>query len=136
MLPGKEDRMNYQELWNEENTQITERYDLASDRIQEIPGENRIPEPFRSYFTEMSRFAGQIEELARRQLRDELESLSLEELKELNDSLYRDILPEHYGEATATRSMRQKSWEKTGGLFCLHFMRSLEVRLCLPMNAG
>ena len=99
MLPGKEDRMNYQELWNEENTQITERYDLASDRIQEIPGENRIPEPFRSYFTEMSRFAGQIEELARRQLRDELESLSLEELKELNDSLYRDILPEHYGES-------------------------------------
>lgn len=97
--PGKEDRMNYQELWNEENTQITERYDLASDRIQEIPGENRIPEPFRSYFTEMSRFAGQIEELARRQLRDELESLSLEELKELNDSLYRDILPEHYGES-------------------------------------
>jgi len=47
----------------------------------------------------MSRFAGQIEELARRQLRDELESLSLEELKELNDSLYRDILPEHYGES-------------------------------------
>ena len=72
---------------------------MASDRIQEIPGENRIPEPFRSYFTEMSRFAGQIEELARRQLRDELESLSLEELKELNDSLYRDILPEHYGES-------------------------------------
>ena len=69
MLPGKEDRMNYQELWNEENTQITERYDLASDRIQEIPGENRILEPFRSYFTEMSRFAGQIEELARRQTR-------------------------------------------------------------------
>ena len=39
VFPGKEDRMNYQELWNEENTQITERYDLAADRIQEIPGE-------------------------------------------------------------------------------------------------
>ena len=99
VFPGKEDRMNYQELWNEENTQITERYDLAADRIQEIPGENRIPEPFRSYFTEMSHFAGQIEELARRQLRDELESLSIEELKELNESLYRDILPENYGES-------------------------------------
>ena len=107
MLPGKEDRMNYQELWNEENTQITERYDLASDRIQEIPGENRIPEPFRSYFTEMSRFAGQIEELARRQLRDELESLSLEELKELNDSLYRDILPEHYTEIKIEKDLEK-----------------------------
>ena len=92
MLPGKEDRMKCQDLWHEENTLITERYDLASDRIQEIPGENRIPEPFRSYFTEMSRFAGQIEELARRQLRDELESLSLEELKELNDSLYLSLI--------------------------------------------
>ena len=91
--------VKYQELWNEENTNIRERYDLAMERILEIPSEERVAEPYRSYFNQMAAFTAQIEELARRQLRDELESLSLEELKELNDSLYRDILPEHYGES-------------------------------------
>ncbi len=88
--------MNYRELWNEENTQIMERYDLAVERILEIPDEKRVQEPFRSYFVEMSRFVGMIEELARRQLREELEELSLESLQSLNHELYRDILPEHY----------------------------------------
>lgn len=88
--------MNYQELWNEENTQIMERYDLAVERLLEIPGENRVPEPFSSYFTAMSHFAGQIEELARRQMRDELDDLSFDDLKALNRSLYEDILPENY----------------------------------------
>ena len=29
--------VKYQELWNEENTNIRERYDLAMERILEIP---------------------------------------------------------------------------------------------------
>ena len=36
--------VKYQELWNEENTNITERYDLAMERIMEIPAENREAE--------------------------------------------------------------------------------------------
>ena len=39
--------MNYRELWNDENTQIRERYDLAMERIAQIPSEERIAEPFR-----------------------------------------------------------------------------------------
>ena len=88
--------MKYQELWNEENTWIMERYDLAMERILEIQSEDVVKEPFRFYFAEVSRFLGQIEDLARRQLRDELEDLSLDELQDLNQELYRDILPEHY----------------------------------------
>ncbi|MDO4267175.1 MAG: aminopeptidase [Eubacteriales bacterium] len=91
--------MNYQEMWNEDNTQVMERYDLAVGRILEIPGENRVQEPFRSYFAEMSRFVGQIEELARLRLRDELDSWSLEELQRLNGRLFADILPDHYEES-------------------------------------
>ena len=72
--------MKYQELWNRENTQIMERYDLAMERIAQIPGEARVQEPFRSYFEAVCRFAGQIEELARRQLREEVEHLSPGEL--------------------------------------------------------
>ena len=88
--------MKYQELWNEENTRIMERYDLAMERIAQIPDEEQVEEPFRSYFVEMARFVGQIEDLARRQLREELEGLSLKELERLNRELYGDILQGHY----------------------------------------
>lgn len=94
--------MNYQELWNEENTQIMERYDLAMERIADMEEELTqreqavLEEPYRGYFLKMARFTAQIEELARRQLRDELDDLSLDELQKLNHELYEDILPKQY----------------------------------------
>lgn len=95
--------MDYQELWNEENTQIMERYDLAMERIdgilQELKEEKAsapVKEPYRGYFLKMAQFVGLIEELTRRQMRDELERLSLEELQKLNHEIYEDILPEQY----------------------------------------
>lgn len=91
----------YQEMWSEENTQVRERYDLAMERIAEIPGENLVEEPYREYFNCLAGFVDQIEDLALRQMRDELEGLSLEELQELNHALYLDVLPEHYGESYA-----------------------------------
>ena len=93
--------VKYQELWNEENTNITERYDLVMERILEIPAENRVAEPYRAYFNQMAAFTAQIEELARMQLREDLDSLILPELQKLNHSLYADILPDHYEESYA-----------------------------------
>ena len=93
--------VKYQELWNEENTNIRERYDLAMERILEIPSEERVAEPYRSYFNQMAAFTAQIEELARLQLREDLDGFTLEELQQLNHKLYADILPEHYAESYA-----------------------------------
>ncbi len=93
--------VKYQELWNEENTNIRDRYDLAMERILEIPSEERVAEPYRSYFNQMAAFTAQIEELARLQLREDLDAFTLEELQQLNDRLYADILPEHYTESYA-----------------------------------
>ena len=93
--------VKYQELWNEENTNIRERYDLAVERILEIPSEERVAEPYRSYFNQMAAFTAQIEELARLQLREDLDGLTLEKLQQLNHRLYADILPEHYTESYA-----------------------------------
>ena len=96
--------MKIQEMWKEENARIMERYDLAMGRIREMADEDRTGEPFRSYFLTVADFAGQIGELAERQMRGELYGLSLEELKGLNERLYADILPEHYGESYANPS--------------------------------
>ena len=95
--------MKIQELWADENTQIMERYDLAMERIRLIAedGTGQVSEPFDAYFLKMALFVGQIEELARRQMREELEDCSLKELKLQNQSLYQDILPENYEKSFA-----------------------------------
>ena len=88
--------MKIQEMWKEENYRITERYDLANERIGAIRGERTVAEPFGDYFHQLAAFAGLIDETLRKQMREELADASLEELKELNNQLYRDILPGQY----------------------------------------
>ena len=100
--------MKYQELWNEENTQIMERYDLAMERIAQFSKEDCVTEPYRDYFVKMSCFVGQIEDLARRQMREELEELEFSQLQRLNHDLYADVLPENYESSYANPSYAVK----------------------------
>ncbi len=62
---------------------MNERLYLAYYRLNQIPQENCVPEPFGSYFREVARFL-----------------LSVSKDAE-NHSLYRDILPENYGNSYA-----------------------------------
>ncbi|NBH72936.1 leucyl aminopeptidase [Clostridiaceae bacterium] len=94
--------MKYQELWMETNTRIRERYDLAMERIQGfLQEEGQVEEPFEAYFVSMARFVEMIEKLARMQLREEMDGLSLEELARWNHALYEDILPQNYNKSYA-----------------------------------
>lgn len=88
--------MKIQEMWKQENDSVTERYDLSIDRISLIKEETTVAEPFRDYFGRLADFAELIDELLRLQMREELEALSIEELKAWNHRLYEDILPEQY----------------------------------------
>lgn len=120
--------MKYQELWNDENTRIMERYDLAMERIARFPAESGVQQPFRDYFVRLSRFAGQIEDLARRQMRDELEGMSLEELQQLNHDLYEDILPENYETSYANPAWAvEKLGEDYGSLLSAFYAQFREA---------
>ncbi|MCD8223799.1 MAG: aminopeptidase [Clostridiales bacterium] len=88
--------MDYRDLWYEENTAITERYDLAVERIAQFAAESRVAEPFRDYFIHMAQFSAQIDELFGFQMRGELADRTLDELQALNEALYADVLPGHY----------------------------------------
>ncbi len=83
----------------EDFTVLNERLRLAAERIREIPAEETVQEPFRSYFNRMSAFAGQILELNRLIETGETENWTLEQLQRLNRELYADILPENYGQS-------------------------------------
>lgn len=73
-----------------------ERYDLAMERIREIPKESISGEQVQAYFNHMAEFvllmdrAWDIVESGR------LRRMSLEELRSFNKELYADILPDHY----------------------------------------
>ena len=85
---------------------MRERWELAAGRVKEIETEHSAAEPFGEYFRWMAGFLGEMIRLGR-----ELgtgtdgktkeppvwEKLSLEELREKNHRLYRDVLPENYG---------------------------------------
>ena len=75
---------------------LKERYQLSMERIEKIPLEKIVKEPFQDYFCKMSGFLLQIKELIEKKQRGELEQFSFEEYQRYNTDLYQDILPEQY----------------------------------------
>ena len=86
--------MKYSELFAQDNAAVAERYDLAVERISNIPGD--VGEPFRDYFHKMADFVAQMDRLYKDVEQQAMEDWTMEALKAHNDSLYNDILPENY----------------------------------------
>ena len=76
---------------------LMERYELARDRIREIPGEKAVPEPFAGFFEKQALFLIKTTEILERTEDD----LSLEEWQQENRFLYEDILPDNYADSYA-----------------------------------
>ena len=72
------------------------RYELAIERIQNIPYENTVQAPFCDYFKKLAGFTLMIHELRASFLDSTWKDAGLEELKRWNYRLYEDILPENY----------------------------------------
>ncbi len=75
---------------------MAERYELAAERIRQIPEEESVRLPFRMYFQEISEFLMMLLTLEKEIEKGDYEKRSMEELKEWNHKLYEDILPENY----------------------------------------
>lgn len=93
--------MKCREIYREENEAAAERYALSMERIHEICRENAADGGFAEYFRRTAEFICQIGTLAGRIENDWLQTASLEELREVNQSLYADILAENYGSSFA-----------------------------------
>ena len=79
----------------------TERYELAAERIRQIPKEEAVSLPFRRYFQSVSEFVLLLLDLKKMMENGSYGKLSIEEKKEWNYKLYADILPEQYEESYA-----------------------------------
>ncbi len=80
---------------------VEERYGLALARIREIPDESICGGTYRDYFKWMAEFVLLMDQALALVESGRLFQLTMEELKEQNQLLYADILPERYGESYA-----------------------------------
>lgn len=87
------------EEMNERDGYLRERYDLAMGRIHGICREQTVAAPFCFYFNKVAEFLIQMEDLREKLENGVTEDYSLDQWKELNAALYRDILPEQYEES-------------------------------------
>lgn len=78
---------------DENLTVLQERYALTMERIHAIAEEETVPEPFCDYFRRVAGFLFQIEALKKTLESGAEKAFSIDQWKELNTSLYADILP-------------------------------------------
>lgn len=81
------------------NDFLTERYELAIQRIREIEKEELFKGAMADYFGDVARFLMNIDAYYEVVRCGEIDRASLEELQEWNSRLYADILPEKYEES-------------------------------------
>lgn len=93
--------MDYQKLFQEENENILERFQLSMERIKNMRTEKTVPEPFLHYFAKIASFIEMIGDTLHFIEEGKIKTASINELKELNHRLYEDILPENYDRSYA-----------------------------------
>ena len=88
--------MDYRNSKQEEKEELTERYELALERIREIKKENTVEEPYRDFFIRTADFIVNAADFLALVKEEKLKNLPMKELEEINHKLYEDILPENY----------------------------------------
>ena len=99
-----------------------ERYELVLGRIGQIAEEEECSEVFCEYFQTVAQFFLSIDEILQMKLDGSIRFLQYEESRNLNRSLYHDILPEHYAGSYANPSYAvQKLGAEFGRLLCFAY---------------
>ena len=84
---------------------VMERYELAKERIAQIPDEKMAEEPYCDFFTKEAMFLQQVIHV----MDHGIAGKNLEELQEQNHELYQDILPENYENSYGNPAYAQKT---------------------------
>ena len=75
---------------------LRERYELAIERIHQIPAERSVPLPYRDFFTQMAQYLCKMDQIRTRIAEDCLKTASEEELSVFNREPYEDVIGERY----------------------------------------
>lgn len=122
--------MKYIELFQEQNEQMRERYELVMERIQLILSEDSVKGTARDYFRCCASFILKIREIQELVIADRFQNLTEEELKIQNEELYLDITGSNYETSYANPNYAvEQLGEKNGKLLCYLYT---ELRGMIP----
>lgn len=122
--------MSYRDLFMKENSEYMEKYELAKERICGIVNEESVPESYRDFFKTTAEFILYLCKILQMSEFDKNRELSLEELKEQNYNLYKDIMVCNYNESYANPEfMENKFGESYGKYLCYLYM---SIRKIIP----
>ena len=124
--------MSYKELYKENNENLKERYEIVSERIRTISNmkeaEVSIEEKYASFFVKISKFLVKLQDVLEKEKNGELLTLSAEDGKALNDSLFDEIKKENYDFSFANPSFAVKTFGKDfGQLFSAIFASVINI---------
>ena len=122
--------MGWKEIQKERNEQCEERYALAVDRLRGIVSEETVSERYLPFFQDTAIFLLELENIRRKISDGTWDLCTLEEMQSLNEILYRDILPQNYGNSYADPACAvKKLGEDKGGMLCFLYA---EMRSGIP----
>ncbi len=98
---------------------IRERYDISIERIREIQKEGAVKAPFADFFNKNAELLERIDGLYQMVQSGTYGTLSMEELEEINQSLYEELIKENYEKSYANPAYAVEQLGETyGALLC------------------
>lgn len=93
--------MGYQEILKPYREEVEERYSLVMERLEEMMAEETVQLPYRMYFQHAAAFLLKLKDEETKITTGTADSRSLPEWEAVNQALYEEIRPEHYGKSYA-----------------------------------
>lgn len=111
---------------------LKERWQLALERIKEIPEEKQVPEPFREFFIWMARWMEQMCRVYLQVGQGSFRQKSLDELQKENQMWYEDLLGEAYESSWGNPAYAEKQLGAYGKLLSFLYaeVRGLTAFVC------
>lgn len=104
---------------------IEERYQIAIDRVREIKTEELVEEQYISYFQTISEFIIKLDRVYKEVKENKLDNYTMEQLKELNSQLYKDIYQKNYVNSFANPAYAVKTLGKEYGQILCYLYKSI-----------
>ncbi|SFG16170.1 Thermophilic metalloprotease (M29) [Lachnospiraceae bacterium C7] len=123
--------MKYKELYQENNKNLQERYELVSEKIREIASEGytdaNIEENYLNYFTTVAKYLVKLEDVLCAQQNGEIAKMPEKQGKELIYSLYQEVYKENYLNSFANPSYATKELGENGQILSAVFAEIIAI---------
>ncbi|MCR4942881.1 MAG: aminopeptidase [Clostridium sp.] len=107
--------MNFVELFKKENSKFLKEYEECIEKVQLIKDDKSVEGQLRNYFLEVSDFILNLKRITDNVESGDIEKMSLEEIKDLNKDIFKDILLENYDMSFANPSFAVSTLGKECG---------------------